>query len=51
MSKLPGIRHIRYMIAVYRINRHYEFYRSIGLLPIHAEADYAEANRIWAGKR
>ncbi|MCA0404902.1 MAG: hypothetical protein LCH39_01955 [Proteobacteria bacterium] len=49
--KWPVIRHVRYWITIYRINRHYDFYRSFGFLPTHAEQDYAEAEKIWRGER
>lgn len=50
MKRLPIIRHVRYFIAMWRINRRYDFWLSLGTLPVHADRDYAEAAKIWSGE-
>lgn len=45
-KKLPVIRHIRYFIVMYRINRHYETWAKMGFVAVHAQSDYEHANRI-----
>ena len=49
MKRLPIIRHIRYFILRYRVNRHYEFYRSLGMHSGNAKHDYATLDEIWNG--
>lgn len=48
--RLPIIRHIRAMIATYRVNRHYDMWKRLGFLPTHAASDYAVVDQIRAGK-
>lgn len=50
MKRLPIIRHVRYFIGLYRVNRHYEGWRKLGYLPVHVEHDYAVLDRIWRGE-
>lgn len=50
MKRLPIIRHIRYWLTIRAINKHYELYRSIGMLPVYADHDYAIADKIWRGE-
>jgi hypothetical protein len=50
VRRWPVIRHIRYFIALYRVNRHYEMWQSFGYLPVHANWDYAAIDEIWAGR-
>ena len=45
------IRHVRYFYYLYQVNRHYEFYRSLGQLPVNAASDYAVLDAIWRGDR
>ena len=49
--RLPIIRHIRAVVANYRINRHYEAWSSIGMLPVNADFDYAIRDAIWRGDK
>lgn len=51
LKRLPVIRHIRYYVTIYKINRHYYICRSMGMIPWYAGDDYAEAQKIWEGKR
>lgn len=51
MKRWPIIRHIRYFIAMYRVNRHYDYWRQVGYLPVHADQDYAVCDAIWRGER
>ena len=48
--RLPIIRHIRFLIVMYRINRHYEMYRMLGMLPVYADEDYEIVQRIRKGE-
>lgn len=48
--RLWGIRHIRAMILTYRINRHYETWASLGMLPVRADEDWAIVDRIRSGE-
>jgi hypothetical protein len=49
MKRWPLIRHIRYYIGLYRVNRHYNMWLGLGSLPVNANHDYAVLNRIWRG--
>ena len=51
MKRLPIIRHIRYFIGMYRVNKHYEMWSQFGLLPVHADHDYAVLDAIWRGEQ
>jgi hypothetical protein len=51
MSKLPIVRHIRYFIGLYRVNRHYDMWLELGYLPVNAKSDYAVLDAIWRGER
>lgn len=48
--RLWGVRHIRAAVLTYKINRHYDAFASIGMLPVNAAADYAVADRIRKGE-
>lgn len=48
--RLPIIRHVRYFVTMYRINRHYDQWASFGAIPWRASDDYEVANRIWRGE-
>jgi len=50
IKRLPIIRHIRYWMTIRAINRHYDAWRSLGALPVYADSDYAEAEKIWRGE-
>jgi len=50
MKRLPIIRHIRYFVGMYRVNRHYEMWAAMGCLPVNAESDYAVLDAIWRGE-
>jgi hypothetical protein len=47
----PGIRHIRYFVLLYRVNRHYEGWMKLGYLPVHAHLDYDRLDAIWRGEK
>ena len=49
--RLPVIRHIRWMMATYRVNRHYKMWAQMGGLPITAHLDYAVCDAIWRGEK
>ena len=45
----PVIRHIRYFVLLYRVNRHYESWMHLGYLP-RADLDYEWLDAIWRGE-
>ena len=49
--RLPIIRHIRYFVGLYRVNRHYEMWASFGLSPVHADKDYEVLDAIRRGEQ
>lgn len=51
LKRLPIIRHIRYFVTLYRVNRHYDMWSEFGYLPVHANRDYAALDPIWRGER
>jgi hypothetical protein len=51
MKTLPIIRHVRYFWHKHQMLKHYDFWRSLGYLPVHVEHDLAVLNDIWSGKR
>ena len=51
IKRLPGIRHIRYFVGLYRVNRHYEMWMSLGYLPVNSDQDYAVLDAIWRGEQ
>ena len=51
LKRLPIIRHVRYWLVMRAINNHYARWASLGMLPVHADEDYAEADKIWRGER
>jgi len=50
MKRLPIIRHIRYFILYHRMEKHYEFWRSLGSLPVYRDHDIEVLNQIWRGE-
>ena len=46
----PVIRHIRYFVLLYRVNRHYEGWMHLGYLPVHAHLDYDRLDAVWRGE-
>jgi hypothetical protein len=50
MKKLPIIRHVRWAWHLWRIERHYKAYASIGMLPVNRPFDDAVLLQIWRGK-
>lgn len=51
MSRLPLIRHVRYFWHLWRVNRHYEMWASLGQLPVNRSMDEAALDAIWRGFR
>lgn len=47
---LPIIRHARYFVGLYRVNRHYEMYAQLGMIPVYADHDMAVLDAIWRGE-
>jgi hypothetical protein len=50
MKRWPLVRHVRYFVHVYRMNKHYDFWRSLGYLPVNIEHDEKILQDIWDGK-
>jgi hypothetical protein len=50
MKRLPIIRHIRFFYLRFRVNQHYDRWRSVGMLPTNAHHDYAVLDQIWRGE-
>ena len=48
--RIPIIRHVRYYVAIYRINQHYAFYQQLGMHSGNAKYDYRIADMIWRGE-
>jgi hypothetical protein len=52
LLRLWGIRHIRAIAMTYRINRHYDAWKSAGfLVPGWTEEEHRLVDDIWSGKR
>lgn len=45
------MRHVRAIIAAYRVDKHYRMWSSVGALPVNREADEKVILDIWRGKR
>ena len=50
LSRFPIIRHVRAVVAVYCVERHYQRWASAGMLPVHKDRDYAVIRKIWRGE-
>jgi len=50
ISRWPVICHIRYWWAIYRINRWYDHWASLGMNAMNARDDYDHALKIWRGE-
>jgi hypothetical protein len=50
MKRWAIIRHIRYFYLLYQVNRHYELWMKLGMLPVNIEKDYAHLDKIWSGE-
>jgi hypothetical protein len=51
MKRWPIIRHIRYFILKYRVERHYDMWLQLGYMPVHSQADYDLLDAIWRGEQ
>ena len=51
MKRWPIIRHARYFWYRWRVERHYEFWLSLGMLPFNKDKDEIVLRDIWSGKR
>jgi hypothetical protein len=49
MKRWPIIRHIRWLITAYKVERHYAAWLDLGYLPIHRHLDEERLDRIWQG--
>ena len=52
LCRLPIIRHMRWMLNTYRVNRHYaNCWMYFGQFPVKAYLDYAVCDAIWRGEK
>jgi hypothetical protein len=51
IKRWPFIRHVRYFIMLYHVNRHYDEWMKLGYLPVHAHHDYEVLDRVWRGEQ
>lgn len=51
MKRWPIIRHVGYFYLLYQVNRHYEAWAKMGMLPTNAHLDYEVLDAIWRGDR
>lgn len=51
IKRLPIIRHIRWLYLSWQVERHYEAWRSLGMLPSNRHHDDAALDAIWRGER
>jgi hypothetical protein len=51
MKRLPIVRHIRWLIWAWRVEQHYEMWRTIGSLPVNRHLDDQMLDAIWRGER
>jgi hypothetical protein len=49
LLRLPGVRHVRAMVLSFRINRHYDFWRSMGMMGGWTETEIAVWRAIKRG--
>jgi len=50
MLRLPVIRHIRWLIHSYLVERHYRRWAQVGALPVNRDRDEAVLDMIWRGE-
>ena len=51
LKRLPIIRHVRWLIWAWRVERHYAMWRELGSLPAYREHDDRVLDAIWRGER
>ncbi len=51
MKRWPIIRHVRWLILSYRVERHYQLWRTLGMLPINRKHDDDVLDAIWRGEQ
>lgn len=51
MKCLPIIRHIRWLYLSWQVERHYEMWSSLGMLPVNRSRDDAVLDAIWRGEQ
>lgn len=50
MKRWPIIRHVRWLVLLCRVNKHYAVWLDLGYLPVYAQQDYDHLDRIWRGE-
>jgi hypothetical protein len=48
-KRLPVVRHARWAYHTYQVNRHYEMWAMMGMVPSNAGRDYDVLDAIWRG--
>lgn len=51
MKRWPIIRHVRYFIWSWRVERHYDNWAALGFFPVKRDSDDAVLDAIWRGER
>lgn len=51
LKRLPIVRHIRWLYLSWQVEKHYEAWRSLGMLPSNRGHDDAILDAIWRGER
>jgi hypothetical protein len=51
MKRWPIIRHARWLYWAIQVERHYQFWRMLGALPVFRDRDEEVLNQIWRGER
>lgn len=49
--RLPLIRHLRWVVNVFLVTRHYRMWLKAGQLPVNAHLDIAVCDAIWRGEK
>lgn len=50
MKCWPIIRHVRWAIYVWKVERHYAFWSKFGMLPVNRRLDEEVLDKIWRGE-
>lgn len=50
LFRIWGVRHIRALIYLYGVERHYRFYRALGMMPADYDEDIDQVIKIWNGE-
>ncbi|MGY3278078.1 hypothetical protein [Bradyrhizobium sp. S3.7.6] len=51
MKRQIIIRHMRWLIMAWRVEKHYDEWRKLGFFDVHRHHDDAALDRIWRGEQ